>query len=72
MICPYRYKNDTDETIKLKNILAEAKHQCMIQNNVIIITDYKKYVDYVKNKYGSNFLKMHKHQSKNHQTKLVS
>ncbi len=61
MICPYRYKKDTDESMKLKNILAEAKHQCMIQNSVIIITEYKKYVDYVNTKYGRNFLHMHKH-----------
>ena len=36
------------------NALYEAKHQCMIQNNVIILkgNDYKKYEDYVQNKYG--------------------
>lgn len=36
----------------------EAKHQCMIANNVKILrsNDYQKYVDYVNNKYGKDFL----------------
>lgn len=40
--------------------LAEAKHQCMIKNNVKIITDYNKFLLYVKNKYGNNYLKQFK------------
>ena len=31
----------------------EAKHQCMVNNNVIIITDTNKYKQYVINKYGN-------------------
>ena len=34
----------------------EAKHQCMLKNNVKILktTDYMKYIDYVKSKYGKD------------------
>ena len=34
----------------------EAKHQCMLEHNVKIITDCSKYVDYVNKKYTSDFL----------------
>lgn len=34
----------------------EAKHQIMIKNNVNIITEYKKYIDYVKTSYGKSFI----------------
>ena len=60
MICPWKHKNDTPEKIKLRNELFEAKHQCMIRNNVEIITDCSKYIEYVKTKYGKNFFKEHK------------
>lgn len=42
-----------------KDGLYEAKHQCMIRNNVQILTwrDYKKYIDYVYRKYGRNFFR---------------
>lgn len=38
--------------------LLEAKHQCLIKNNVKILysKDYKKYLEYIKNKYGSKYL----------------
>lgn len=38
--------------------LFEAKHQCMIANNVKIVTDteYMKYIDYVNTKYTPDFL----------------
>lgn len=57
MICPYTKKLD-DETREKVNDLYEAKHQCMIQNGVMILTskDYLKYLKYVKEKYGKNFL----------------
>ena len=35
----------------------EAKHQCMIENHVKIITDYKKFIDYTVEKYGKDYLK---------------
>lgn len=34
----------------------EAKHQCMIKNNVKILTNFDEYIKYVKNKYGNTFL----------------
>jgi len=34
----------------------EAKHQCMIKNNVKILTDTKIYENYIKNKYGKTYL----------------
>ena len=37
----------------------EAKHQCMIENGVQIITDCSKYLKYVSDVYGRNFLKSH-------------
>lgn len=36
----------------------EAKHKCMIQNNVRIITDCSKYIDYVNKKYTVDFLEL--------------
>lgn len=35
--------------------LYEMKHQCALKNNVQIIYDYQKYIDYVKQKYGKDF-----------------
>ena len=42
--------------------LFEAKHQCMIANNVRIMTDieYMKYIDYVNQKYTPDFLPLFK------------
>ena len=56
MICPWKKKNDTEETIKQRNELFEAKHQCMIRHNVIIITDCSLYIEYVKTHYGEDYL----------------
>ena len=36
--------------------LYEAKHQCMLANNVKIITDYDEYIKYVNDKYAKNHL----------------
>lgn len=47
MINPYDREQDG---------LFEAKHQCMLRNNVEIITDCKEYVDYVNEKYGPEYL----------------
>jgi hypothetical protein len=46
MINPYDRKQDDKY---------EAKHQCMIKNNVHIITNCKKYIEYVEMKYGKKF-----------------
>lgn len=40
--------------------LYEAKHQCMIANNVDIITDCTKYLDYVEEKYTKDFIPLFK------------
>lgn len=37
MICPFHKKDDTPEDIERRNGLFEAKHQCMIKNNVLIL-----------------------------------
>lgn len=42
------------------NNFAEAKHQCMLSNNIEIITDCKLYITYVENKYGKNYIKQFK------------
>lgn len=38
----------------------EAKHQCMIENNVKIITDCSVYIEYVKNNYGKDYLEKYR------------
>lgn len=48
MINPYDRSQDD---------LYEAKHQCMLKNNVEIITDCDKYIEYVSNKYGKDYIK---------------
>ena len=51
MINPYDRKQDSRY---------EAKHQCMIKNNVKIITDYSEYIKYVESNYGIDFFTNHK------------
>ena len=53
MVCPWDHTLDE---------LYEAKHQCMIQNNIIILTfkDYYKYLEYIYEKYGVDYLKSFK------------
>lgn len=41
MYCPYHKKDDTIEKIEWRNGLYEAKHQCMLKNEVIILTKYE-------------------------------
>ena len=46
MFCPYRYKEWTDEKYDWMCGLYEAKHQCMLANNVIILkSDFIKIVN---------------------------
>lgn len=47
MINPYNRSLDA---------LYEAKHQCMLKHDVMVITDYKKYVDYAVKTYGKKHL----------------
>lgn len=56
MINPYGRKDDS-EKVKFRDGLFEAKHQCMIRNNVKLITDYTVYIKYVKTKYGKDYFK---------------
>lgn len=49
---PYLYSK-----LLIPNTLENAKLNCMLQNNVAIITDCSIYLNYVKAKYGKNFLK---------------
>lgn len=54
MKCPFKSKEWTEDDKNKIDNLYEAKHQCMIQNNVKILRyeDYYKYLKYVKDKYG--------------------
>ena len=54
---PYDHSQDS---------LYEAKHQCMVENNVTIIRqkDCKQYIDYVESKYGKGYLSQFKKKSK--------
>jgi hypothetical protein len=62
MRCPYRNKVWTDEEYADKCALYEAKHQCMLANNVQILlgSDCQKYIDYVEQTYGKGYLKQFK------------
>lgn len=37
--------------------LFEEKHQCMIRNNIKIITDCSEFISYVYKKYGNDYIK---------------
>lgn len=56
----FENKDTTKKMINPYNSLLnekfEAKHQCMIKNNIIIITDIKKYLSYIKNRYSLDYL----------------
>jgi hypothetical protein len=57
MINPYK-RNDEPEKVKYRDDLMEAKHQCMIKNNVKIITDFTIYMNYIYENFGENYLEM--------------
>lgn len=59
MINPYK-RNDLPEKVKFRDDLMEAKHQCMIEHNVKIITDSNEFINYVIEKYGIEFFDKHK------------
>ena len=62
MYLPYKNKTWTDKQYEWICGKYEAKHQCMLKNNVKILRykDCKKYLDYVKQKYGKGYLKQFK------------
>lgn len=45
---------------KNKESIEHYKYKCMLENNVKIIIDCSKYIDYVKQKYGKNYIKTFK------------
>ena len=49
--------NPYDRTL---DALYKQKYNCMINNGIKIIRDCKIYLNYVKQKYGKNFIKEHK------------
>ena len=69
MICPYRHKNMTDKEYEDICAQFEAKHQCMLANDVVILCykDYKPFLDYVSQKYGKDYLKQFRVQRKKEQ-----
>ena len=58
MVCPYRDKAWSDERYEFECAKYEAKHQCMLMNDVVILknAEYAMFVQYVKDSYGSNYL----------------
>ena len=58
MICPYRHKSWSNAQYLHMCDKYEAKHQCMLKNNVQIMTskDYLKYEKYVEDKYGKGYI----------------
>lgn len=64
MINPYKRNKYTPEELKIRDDIMEAKHQCMIENNIKILTDCSIYIKYINQKYGKNFLKSLKNKGK--------
>ena len=58
MINPFRMKDWTDEEYIMECAKYEAKHQCMLMNNVKILrsAEYSKFLNYVSCKYGKDYL----------------
>ena len=59
MICPFRKKKWSDERYADECAKYEAKHQCMLKNNVKIMRsdEYLFCVQYIQEKYGKDFFK---------------
>lgn len=59
MTCPFRRKNMSDEEYTIICELFEAKHQCMLKNDVIILrhAEYCMFLCYVSQTYGKDYLK---------------
>ena len=51
-------KDWTDEEYIMECAKYEAKHQCMLMNNIKILrsAEYSKFLDYVSSKYGKDYL----------------
>ena len=59
MTCPYKRKEQTNEQYTAICEQFEAKHQCMLKNNVVILrhTEYCMFLCYVSKTYGKDYLK---------------
>ena len=59
MICPFRKKKWSDERYADECAKYEAKHQCMLKNNVKIMRsdEYLFFVQYIQEKHGKDFFK---------------
>lgn len=68
MSLPWRYRSWTNEQYMLKCQKEEAKHQCMLKNNVKIILQPSEELDaafkHIKSKYGKNYLKQFRYHKK--------
>lgn len=66
MICPFRYSNWDNQRYAYECDIYEAKHQCMLQNDVIILksSEYLMFVKYVNQKMGNDFYKFLKESKK--------
>lgn len=62
MICPYKISPNSNHTKEWIDGKYEAKHQCMINNCVVILTqkDICKYIEHVNNHYGNDYIKRFK------------
>ena len=60
----FNNKDTNDKMInpfdRTQDDLYEAKHQCMLKNNVQIITDCSEYINYVNKKYTNDFIPLFK------------
>ena len=72
LFCPYRYKSQSNEQYKRINERYAMKHQCMLQNNVIILksNEYQMFMCYVTQTYGKDYLKQFKMKKTNSQAHL--
>ena len=66
MICPFKHHDWNDAQYAHECEKYEAKHQCMLQNNVIILksAEYLMFVEYVNNKMGNDFYRLLKNLKK--------
>ena len=57
MICPFQYSDWDDQRYVYECDKYEAKHKCMLQNDVIILksNEYMMFVEYVSQKMGNDF-----------------
>lgn len=63
-ICPFRYDDWSEQRYQDECDKYEAKHQCALKNGVVILLAdrYQKYLDYVDQTYGFDYLKQFKTQ----------